>query len=151
MQYFNKLRTNEQYGYIVTTKISYIGNHNNNVKTGTLKFIVQSPNKDSDFLLERTMNFIKNELNDFIINMSDEQYNDYINGEINNLSDIYHNLSEIDIFLCSQIFDFSYIYDYKEKVIKYIKDMSKDKFIKKFISLILNNKSYFSINLDTSQ
>lgn len=151
MQYFNKLRTNEQYGYIVTTKISYIGNHNNNVKTGTLKFIVQSPNKDSDFLLERTMNFIKNELNDFIINMSDEQYNDYINGEINNLSDIYHNLSEIDIFLCSQIFDFSYIYDYKEKVIKYIKDMSKDNFIKKFISLILNNKSYFSINLDTSQ
>ena len=149
MQYFSKLRTEEQYGYIVSTKISYIGN--NNIKTGTIKFIVQSPTKSSEFLLDRTFTFINNELKDFITNLSEEQFNDYKNGEINNLSDIYHNLSEIDIFLCTQIFDFSYKYDYKIDLIKHIKNMSKQDFIEQFEKLILKNRDYFSISIDVNK
>ena len=149
MQYFSKLRTEEQYGYIVSTKISYIGN--NNIKTGTIKFIVQSPTKSSEFLLDRTFTFINNELKDFITNLSEEQFNDYKNGEINNLSDIYHNLSEIDIFLCTQIFDFSYKYDYKIDLIKHIKNMSKQDFIEQYNKVILNNNNYFSISLDSNK
>jgi insulysin len=147
MQYFSKLRTEEQYGYIVNTKISYIGN--NNLKTGTIKCIVQSPVKSSEFLLNRTLEFIKIELKEFITKLDEEQFNDYKNGEINNLSDIYHNLSEIDIFLCTQIFDFSYKYDYKIELTKYIKNMSKENFIEQFNKLILNNLNYFSISIDS--
>ena len=149
MQYFSKLRTEEQYGYIVSTKISYIGNYN--IKTGTIKFLVQSPLKSSEFLLDRTFKFIKEELKDFIIKLDEIEFNEYKNGEINNLSDIYNNLSEIDIFLCTQIFDFSYKYDYKIELIKHIKNMSKEDFIEQYNKLILNNHNYFSISLDSDK
>lgn len=149
MQYFSKLRTEEQYGYIVSTKISYIGNYN--IKTGTIKFLVQSPLKSSEFLLDRTLKFIKEELKEFITKLDEKDFDEYKNGEINNLSDIYNNLSEIDIFLCTQIFDFSYKYDYKTELIKYIKNMTKADFIKQYNELILNNPNYFSISLDADK
>jgi secreted Zn-dependent insulinase-like peptidase len=101
--------------------------------------------------LDRTFKFIKEELKDFIIKLDEKEFNEYKNGEINNLSDIYNNLSEIDIFLCTQIFDFSYKYDYKIELIKHIKNMSKEDFIKQYNKLILNNHNYFSISLDSDK
>ena len=50
--YFNSLRTNDQLGYIVYTKINYYGNKN--TKNGFLKFVIQSPFESAEKLYDKT-------------------------------------------------------------------------------------------------
>ena len=117
IRYFIELRTKQQLGYIVHTKQSYIGS--DFIKTGTIQFRIQSPVQTSDFLLEQTKKFIINELN-LIEKFDEDKFDEYKKGIISSLKNKYNNLSELDIYLCSNIFDFSYAYDYKDKLIESI-------------------------------
>jgi insulysin len=154
IRYFTKLRTEEQFGYIVHTKISYIGS--DYIKTGALQFRVQSPVKNSDYLLKRTLEFILYDGFNYIKSLNEQQFNEYKDGIISGLSNKFNNLLELDIYLCSQIFDFSYEYDYKQKLINAITLMSLDNFIKIFIHKFLiyknntytNNTNFISISID---
>jgi len=154
IRYFSKLRTEEQLGYIVHTKISYFGSEY--IKTGALQFRVQSPVKNSTYLLERTLKFIRLDGFDFIKSLSEDQFNEYKNGIISGLINKFNNLSEMDIYLCSQIFDFSYEYDYKKKLINEINNMKLNEFINIYIDKFLikkddeyiNNKKYIYISID---
>jgi len=154
IRYFTKLRTEEQLGYIVHTKISYFGSEY--IKTGALQFRVQSPVKNSAYLLERTLKFIRQDGFDFIKSLNENQFNEYKDGIISSLINKFNNLSEIDIYLCSQIFDLSYEYDYKKKLINSINNMKLNDFIYIYIDKFLikkdneyiNNKKYISISID---
>jgi insulysin len=147
-QYFNSLRTKEQLGYIVNTKITYIGN--NNCKMCGLRFLVQSPVKDNEFLFKRTQQFIKNELYEYITNLTQEDIEEYKSGEISSLLEKYNNLEELNLYLCTQIFDRRFIFDYKNELIKYIKTFDKNKFIEYYEKLILNSDKYMMIGMDVS-
>lgn len=146
IQYFNSLRTDDQLGYIVYTKITYLGNKN--VKNGFLKFVIQSPTEKAEKLYERTIDFIKNKLNNFIIKLGEEGLKTYINGEIANLSNKFNNLSELDLYYCSVIFDYSYNFNYKEDIIKALHNITFNKFIEMFNLYILNNDNIYSISID---
>lgn len=145
IRYFIELRTKKQFGYIVHTKISYIGSEY--IKTGCIQFRIQSPVQTSDYLLQETIKFIKDELL-LIKEFNDEKFNEYKNGVISSLKNKYNNLSELDIYLCSNIFDFSYTYDYKEQLIKSINNFTLEKFIKLYEEKLINNQEYFSISID---
>ncbi len=160
IRYFTKLRTEEQLGYIVHTKISYMGSEF--IKTGALQFRVQSPVKNSQFLLERTLDFIKKDGFNFIKKLDEKQFQEYKDGIISELINKYNNLSEMDIYLCSNIFDFSYAYDYKQNLINEINKMNLNEFIKIYIDKFLiklknknedteeyeNNNKYICISID---
>jgi insulysin len=156
IRYFTKLRTEEQLGYMVHTKISYLGS--DYIKTGSLQFRVQSPVKNSEFLLKRTLDFIRNDGFEFIRSLNEEKFQEYKDGIISGLINKFNNLSEMDIYLCSNIFDLSYEYDYKQNLINEINKMNLDEFIKIYISKFLiklkieneytNNKNYICISID---
>jgi insulysin len=156
IRYFTKLRTEEQLGYIVHTKISYLGS--DYIKTASLQFRVQSPVKNSKFLLERTLRFIRNDGFEFIKSLNEEKFQEYKDGIISGLINKFNNLSEMDIYLCSHIFDFSYTFDYKQNLINEINKMNLDEFSKIYIAKFLikskieneytNNKNYICISID---
>jgi len=156
IRYFTKLRTEEQLGYMVHTKISYLGS--DYIKTGSLQFRVQSPVKNSEFLLKRTLDFIRNDGFEFIRSLNEEKFQEYKDGIISGLINKFNNLSEMDIYLCSNIFDFSYTFDYKQNLINEINKMNLDEFSKIYIAKFLikskieneytNNKNYICISID---
>lgn len=145
-QYFNALRTDEQLGYIVYTKISYIGNKN--LKNGFFKFVIQSPNQTSDILYKKTIDFIQTKLYNFIKNLGEDSFYEYKTGEISNISNKFNNLAELDLYLCSNIFDHSNNFTYKKDLITAIKNIKFDRFIKLFEKYILNNNKIYSISID---
>ena len=146
IQYFNIFRTDKQYGYIVHTKITYIGN--NNLKIGCIKFVIQSPIISSNKLYEETISYIKNDLYKFIENLGKKGIDEYKNGILSLLSNKFNNLSEMDIYLCSQIFDYSYDFNYKQKLIKELELMSFDKFKQIYNDLILKKNDIYSISIN---
>ena len=145
-QYFNSLRTKEQIGYIVRTRISYIGKYNNSICG--IKFLVQSPTKKSKYIFKRTKKFITNELYTYIQKLSKDDFDEYKNGEIASLSEKFNNLDEMDIYLCSQIFDNAYIFDSKEQIIDAIRLFDLSKFIEFFNKIILESDKYCYISID---
>ena len=146
-QYFNSLRTKEQIGYIVSTKISYIGKNNNSICG--IKFVVQSPKKKSKYIYKRTKKFIIDELYTYIQNLSKDDFDEYKDGEIASLSEKFNNLDEMDLYLCSQIFDHTYIFDYKEQIINAIRLFNLSKFIELFNKIILESDKYYYISIDS--
>jgi secreted Zn-dependent insulinase-like peptidase len=146
VQYFNIFRTDKQYGYVVYTKLSFIGNKN--LKIGYLKFIIQSPSQTSEKLYTETLEYIKEKLFKLIENLGDEGLNEYKDGILSGLENKYNNLSELDIYLCSQIFDYSYDFNYKENLIDACKNMSYHKFMDMFTKLIIQNNDTYSISIN---
>ena len=146
IQYFNIFRTNKQYGYVVYTKINYLGNKN--LKIGCIKFVIQSPVKTSIELYNETITYIKNDLYKFIENLGEEGIDEYKKGLMSTLTNKFNNLNELDIYLCSQIFDYSYDFDYKKKLIKELELMSFDKFKQIYSDLILNKNDIYSISIN---
>ncbi len=145
-QYFNSLRTKDQLGYIVNSKIIYIGQ--NNYKLCGLRFLVQSPVKDNEFLFKRTKDFIKNELYEYIKNLTEEDLEEYKDGEIASLLEKFNNLQELNLYISVHIFDRTFLFDYKNQMVKYIKTFDNNKFIEYYEKLILHSDKYMMIGID---
>lgn len=144
--YFNILRTQEQLGYIVGSKLVHIGDDNN--KISGIRFIIQSPVKKSDYLFERTQKFIKYELNNFINKLDYDTFNNYKNGEILTLSQKFNNLQDMDLYLSTQIFNKLYMFDYYEQLINIIKNIELMDIINFFNNKLLNSNKYYCISID---
>jgi secreted Zn-dependent insulinase-like peptidase len=145
-QYFNSLRTNDQLGYIVYTKINYYGNKN--TKNGFLKFVIQSPFENAEKLYDKTMIFVKNILYKFIKDLGEDGLKTYIDGLITNLSNKFNNLLELDLYNCSNIFDYSYDFNFRENIINSLKKITHSNFVEKYKNLIINNNNIYSISID---
>ncbi len=145
-QYFNSLRTKDQLGYIVNTKIVYLGH--NNYKICGLRFLVQSPTKNNDFLFKRTLSFIKNELYTYIEKLTNEDLEEYKSGEISSLLEKFNNLQELNLYISVHIFDRLFIFNYRDELVKYIKTFDKNKFMEYYEKLILNSDKYMMIGMD---
>lgn len=146
--YFNVLRTIEQLGYIVTSRIVKLGN--NNYSIFGIKFLVQSYKKDSEYIYNRTLNFVNNELKNFIDKLTKEEFNEYREGEIAGLSDNFPNILDLNYYLYMQIFDNSFMYDYKRKVINELLKFSLNEFRQMFYKHMIENPKIYSISIDSS-
>ena len=146
-KYFNSLRTKEQIGYIVSTMIAYIGKNNDSICG--IKFVVQSPIKKSKYIFKRTQQFIKNELYTYIQGLTIDDFDEYKNGEIASLSEKFNNLDEMDLYLCSHVFDHTYLFDYREQIIDSIRLFDLSKFIELFNKIILESDKYYYISIDS--
>ncbi len=147
--YFNILRTREQIGYVVSASLTKIGD--NNYKFYGIKFIVQSYIKDSKYIYTRTLNFVNNELKKCVDNITENDFNDYKAGEISMLLDNFSNLAEMNQYLSIQIFDGSYMYDYRKNMIDTFNNFNLDTFKKMFYKHIITEPELYSISIDSNR
>ena len=57
-------------------------------------------------------------------------------------------MSELDLYYCSIIFDYSYNFIYKEDIIEALKNITFNKFLEMFNLHILNNDKIYSISIE---
>jgi insulysin len=147
--YFNILRTSEQLGYIVQSRIIKLGNNNHSIYG--IKFVVQSYKKNSEYIYNRTLNFVNNELKNYIDKLTEEEFNEYKEGEIAGLIDNFPNILELNSYLYSHINDDSYIYDYKKNIINELLIFTLDEFKEMFLKHMIKFPHYYSISIDSNK
>jgi secreted Zn-dependent insulinase-like peptidase len=148
MKFFNKMRTQEKLGYIISTQINYLGNPN--YKNGFFKLLIQSPVKNGKTLLEYTEKFI----DDFYVYLNElnqEEFNEFKLGEISILKDKYNNLSEYNIYLYTHILDKSFMFDYNDVLIRAFDKFSLEQFIDLYDKLIIHNKKQYDFVIDSKK
>lgn len=147
--YFNILRTQEQIGYTVTAYIANIGQYNKSLYG--IKFIVQSYKKKSKYIYNRTLNFVKNELNTFINNLTEEDFEDYKSGEIASFLNNFSNLKTLSSYLYTHAFDGSYMYDYRNIITDRLKYFTIDEFKNMFVYHMITNPTLISVSIDSKK
>ena len=137
--YFDTLRTKEKFGYIVKgTKVD-VGD-----KQCTHKyyvFIVQSPERKVTDIIERTEQFII----DFrysIINISNDDFNNYINSSIKKILTPANNLEEFAEFYYNTEILTNYLqFNIKDIIVKTYKSLTKKDLLKFYDDKFINKKS----------
>jgi insulysin len=147
-QYFDQLRTKEQLGYIVQSSPSELYK-NWEQPFGVYNFYVQSPNKNSKYLKERTMQFIK-EFRPYLEGMSESDINEIINSKILQLGKPFQNFASECQYNYHSIGKFDCKFDIKQMQIDYLQTVVKNDllaFYDEYFSL--KDDSYWSMSLES--
>jgi insulysin len=124
-KFFDDLRTKEQLGYIIMANTRYEGDPY--YKNVFLEFYVQSPLKDTEYLVERIKRFIR-EFATKIDSLTDEEYKGYVDG-----------ITMLSEYLMSQIKERAYIYNKRDIIADTLKTLSKEEFIYMAYKYVFNN------------
>lgn len=131
--FFDQLRTKEQLGYIVGTRIIYLE------KTVNLAFEIQSSVKGPNYLLERIDHFLKN-FRTTLGKMKESQFNSYIKIINEKKKMKYINMDEEFNFNCSEIKMDEYMFNRKTVDINTLKKIKKIHIIKLYDKFITKHK-----------
>lgn len=91
-EYFYQLRTQEKFGYIVGSNISFVGN--NKSEYMYFKYIVQSPKKSITEMIDRTTKFIR-DFKSNIDSISPEEFKSIVDSCIKTKKDPATNLNDL--------------------------------------------------------
>jgi len=144
-KYFDQLRTKEQLGYVVGCGLSIIGDQY--YKNVFLEFVIQSPIKDSKYLIERTNKFIVDYCKS-IDTITTEEFESYKLGALVNFTKPFYNLTELNDYYWQQISDKTYIYSKRDMVANIIKNLTKDKLSIILDEYICGNNKVFACGID---
>ena len=145
-QYFDQLRTKEQLGYVARSTVSAYGDSEQSFIT--YDFIVQSPHKDTLYLKERTMRFIK-EFRDFLQAETDQSINNVIQAQILQLDKPFQNLDGAVAYNFSVIASYCGNFNLRNEKKEYMKTVTKQKLLDFYDHYFsLNEGSYWSMNLE---
>ncbi len=145
-QYFDQLRTQEQLGYCVFSKISNYGNDEIQSFTN-YNFIVQSPDKDVEYLNTRTKKFVV-DFKNFLIEETEENINTLVNSHILSYEKPFQNLDSDFNHNFNIITHHNKNFNLKNDMISCMKLINKKKlitFYDKYFSL--NDNTYFSMEI----
>lgn len=127
-KFFNELRTIEEFGYVVyCTTRSFMSSE-------YLAFVVQSE-KTVDFIEKRMLKFVE-DLKTHISEMDDEEFEIHRESLIGFYEEPILNLGDFSKMLLRQFFKNRLDLDYEQKMIKLVKNLSKEEILS---SKILNN------------
>jgi insulysin len=143
--FFAILRTKEQIGYSVFAKKIII--NQNKYSNVYFKLCVQSYLKDSDFLSNRIIDYINNDLYKYILKLNERDFDDFKKGLERLYKNKFNNLSEENIYLFMHIVNDKYMFDYKDIILKNIKHFSLDMFKEYFSKYITETKPYILLNI----
>lgn len=149
-QYYDQLRTKEQLGYVVQ---SYVYNYGNDTEQSytTYDFCVQSPNKNAEFLRNRTMKFII-EFRDFLLNKSDESISNLISSQILQLQKPFQNLKKASSYNFSVIAGYCANFNIKNDKMQYMQTVTKETLINFYDTYFsLKDNTYWSMMLESSK
>jgi len=137
-EYFDQLRTQEKFGYVVNSSVYDVGDRR--LLSKYYKFVVQSPDKKPDEIVKRTTNFIiafKKQLAD----LSEDEYYKIVNVCIATLKMNYNNLDEMASFINLQI-DAEYLdFTLKNALIQTYNKLTKDDLIHFYEEKFINRKA----------
>jgi insulysin len=144
-EYFDELRTKEMYGYVVLSKIYNLGEPYSN-KSYYL-FLVQSPNKTTKEITERTEKFIVDFMKK-INKITEEELEVIKNSFISGILTDFNNLSEMASFYFHNEIENKYLkYDFKEKIAEYCKKINLNDLIEFYKEKFLNNDKITNIQV----
>jgi insulysin len=147
-KYFDALRTNEEFGYIVNGKSCNIGDP---VFTSWFyKFLVQSPNKTIPQIIERTLLFIT-EFEKYIETLTDDTIAEYINGCSSTLKYPFVNLSELSTYLFSQLEYEYYNFDMKQILLREYEKLTRADIIATYRQIFINTRKSIVVCLERSK
>ena len=139
VDYFNKLRTKEQFGYIVSSDI------NKFFDNVYFTFMIQSSSKTPDEMIKRTNKFIKNyqienKITDKILHEIVETIIDDIDTPFLNLEEMIKFIFNTEIL--TNYLDKSYMkMNYSNEIKKIIKSITRDDILNFYSNKILNGSS----------
>ena len=125
-EYFTQLRTKEQLGYSVGSYMKTFGNHPLHQYT-TYNFTVQSANKDSYYLKERTERFIK-EYRELLRVQTEESINLIIKAQVESLQKPFQNLKSKAYNNFGNIMSYGE-FDVREQKSECMKNINKNKLL----------------------
>ncbi len=145
-QYFDQLRTQEQLGYCVFSKTSLYGNNETQQFTN-YNFIVQSSDKDVEYLNTRTKKFVV-DFKKFLTEETEENINTLVNSHILLYEKPFQNLDSDFNYNFKIITHHNKNFGLKNDMISCMKLIDKNKlitFYDKYFSL--NDNTYFSMEI----
>ena len=133
-KFYDKLRTKESLGYVVSLlsieSSGYYGIAN----------IIQSNSKTPEFCASRVRNFYK-EVYEKVKNISEEEFKKHVNGQLLILNKKDDNLREIFLRNWNEINDDTYKFDRKEKSKEDLNKCNREEFIKFFEKYFIKEKA----------
>lgn len=148
-KFFNQLRSKEQSGYIVKSLINKLGSPNRSKDKDNrdnigyvygLSYIIQSPKKDPIMLRKRIKNFIV-KMGDYINEMTDDEFNEYVKVFVINLKKDDVNLYEEFGRNSECITNKTYMFGMEEHLASVSSKITKDAFYKFYDQHFLNKDS----------
>jgi len=145
--YFDQLRTKEQLGYIVYSHNNNYGKNSYQLYS-TYDFCVQSASKDTDYLRNRTMQFVK-EFKEFLLNKSEESINSIILAQTLSLQKPFQNLSEASGNNFANMIAYGE-FDIRDKKVRYMENITKKDLVEFYENYFrLDEGTFWSICLTT--
>lgn len=139
--YFDNMRTKQQLGYIVLTKVEPV-NTDPNQKELYISFITQSPIASLDILIEKTLLCIKN-IRNILNEMKEESFEIIKKGLIDSISQKYKNLDEKMAYYKEIILSDNIIFDKKYLLVENMKTISKSEYINYFDDKLMDRSQIF--------
>lgn len=143
--YFDELRTQEEFGYICNGSVESYGNKRCYARF--YKFIVQSPHKTPDEILERTEKFI-NDCKTKLENITTEELQDIITAKISTLNAPFNNLNEMANFIFGYEIETGYeSFNLKDILVDTYNKISKRDIKNFFNDKFIENRKYVTVGL----
>lgn len=146
--YYDKLRTQEQYGYVVGSSKKNVGDSRYMSKYYT--FLVQSPHKNSNEIKGRTIEYIK-EFKNILLEMTDEEFREIVKAKITSLLTPHKNLIEMVWYIFSYEIETGFVGQNLKKILfETYNSLTKQDLINFYDDKFLSDKKLFiSIGIDS--
>ena len=144
---YSELRTKEQLGYIVTSKIEIIGQVNN--LSYYIKLVIQTGSKKSDFIINKINSFILS-FNKYLLSLSDKIFDEFINGKKEQYIYFNNDIDDISEEYFNQIILNYKNFDYNEKLVDGYEMLNKKNIIDFYTNKFIKNKTGYYVILEKS-
>ena len=142
--FFDKIRTREQIGYLVRSTEKVIGEDKN--KALVYEFLVQSSKKDYKYIEDRIKKFIKTEIIIILDNIQIEDFDEVKNSIKEKVLKPFNNLIDSSMYYFDKISNKNYMYNFNSIIASYLDDISLDD-IKEFYKTKFNLNTYINVSL----
>ena len=136
-QFFDTIRTKECFGYIVNGGLTCFGDPAYYYRT--YKFIIQSPNKSTDEMIEKTKEYINN-MSEKIKALTPEEFDQIIHTCIEPLLYPFKNLRELSGYYFEQIISYYDCFNLNNILIETYKSLSKEDLVELYENKFIKNR-----------
>jgi insulysin len=147
-KYFDKLRTNEEFGYVVNGKVKQLGDAS--FGTYFYRYLVQSASKSTNEIIDRTNKFIF-EFEPILNNLTDDDITDYVDGCMMPLTYPFTCIQEKCNYMFSQLEMNHLTFDINSKLVEMYKTICKDDIVQFYHEKFINNKKCVIVGYDSNK
>jgi secreted Zn-dependent insulinase-like peptidase len=145
-EFFDLLRTKDQLGYIVNSRMGTLGFTDK--KNLVFRFLVQSSVKNTEFLEKRINKFINNEIKEILDNLNLEELEEIKKSLKEKYSKPFNTLGESAYYNYDKILNKSFMYNHNEIISSNILECAKEELINFYNKYFIDNQKYIEIKIE---